>query len=238
MKRLLVVLAATLLLGAGSLAPAVASGSKPKVFPPGSHPYGKSYGQWQARWHQWFLGIPASINPVFDETGERCHVGQSGRVWFSAPIAHLGTTTRSCTVSRGTAVLLVFAAYECSNIEEPPFFGANEAELRACAAAGFDDVFTGPLTLSVDGSRPLSVRNFRTQTPVFSFTLPEDNVFGVPGPITATKAVSDGVFVMLKPLKRGLHSVVMHGEDAFGGVVDQIYNLTVVDDKDDEGDDD
>ncbi len=237
MRRFLIVLVATVLLGAGLLAPAVASGNKPKVFPPGSHPYGKSYGQWQARHFKWFLEIPVSTNPVFDETGALCQVGQRGRAWFSAPIAHLGTTTRTCTISEKKALFVLVVANECSNIEPPPFFGDTEAELRACAASGFEEFFSGPMSVTVDGRAVPNLLSFRTQTPVFQYTLPEDNLYGLPGPITATKAVSDGIYVMLKPLSSGRHTLVIHIEDSFGGVADVIYNLTVVDDEDDQDDD-
>jgi hypothetical protein len=233
MRRLVLALVLAVIVAGGSLAPAVASGKKAKVFPPTSHPYGKSYGEWQARWFEWFVEIPASTNPLFDETGELCAVGQRGRVWFGAPVAHLGTTERSCTIPEGKAFFVPVGGVECSNIEPPPFFGSTEAELRACAAGGFDEFFAGGLSassLTVDGRAVPNLARFRTQTPVFSYTLPEDNIFGMPGPITATMAVSDGVFVILKPLSEGRHRVVMHGVDSFGDSVDAIYNLTVDDD--------
>jgi hypothetical protein len=227
--RRLALLGFAVILAAAALAPAVAAGSKPRVFSPKSHPYGKSYGEWQARWTTWFFEIPAATNPLFDETGELCALGQRGPVWLGQPVSHLGTTERSCAIPEGKAFLVPVAGVECSNIEPPPFFGETEAELRACAASGFVEFFSGPMSVTVDGKGVPNLLGFRTQTPVFSFTLPEDNIFGFPGPITATKAVSDGIFVILKPLSEGRHRVVMHGEDSFGGVVDEIYNLTVVD---------
>src|SRR5882757_5084559 len=41
----------------------------PGVLPPQSHPYGKSYGEWAAKWVQWALSIPADRNPLTDTTG-------------------------------------------------------------------------------------------------------------------------------------------------------------------------
>jgi len=54
----------------------------PRVFPPSSTPFGKFYGEWSAEWWQWTGSIPASENLHFDETGEKCAVGQRGPVWF------------------------------------------------------------------------------------------------------------------------------------------------------------
>jgi hypothetical protein len=67
MRRLLVVLAAASLIGV-FLAPTAASAQKAHVFPPNAHPFGASYGEWQARWFEWFIEIPAPVNPLFDET--------------------------------------------------------------------------------------------------------------------------------------------------------------------------
>jgi hypothetical protein len=195
--------------------------------PPQSHPYGASYGEWQARWFQWIFGIPVADNPGLDETGEKCAVGQSGRVWFTAFAAHPGTTERSCTIPSGTALFVLAVSNECSNIEPPPFFGSTEAELRECAAAGFEVAFSGPVSITVDGRAVPDLRSYRTQTPVFTYTLPEDNLYGLPAGTTAT-AVSDGIFVMLSPLPVGEHEVVVHVESPVLGTLDEIYHITVV----------
>ena len=98
MRRLLVVLAAASLIGA-FLVPTAASAQKAHVFPPNAHPFGASYGEWQARWFEWFIEIPAPVNPFFDETGALCGTNQSGPVWFLAPVSHPA-------ISDGTAVMV------------------------------------------------------------------------------------------------------------------------------------
>jgi hypothetical protein len=88
---------------------------------------------------------------------------------------------------------------ECSNIEPPPFFGATEAELRACAAAGYE-AFFGDATqsITVDGVTVSGLEErYRTQTPLFSYTLPPDNLYGLP-PATARRSRTAAVIV--KPL--------------------------------------
>ena len=43
------------------------------------------------------------------------------------------TTSITCTVKAGTKIFVVAYSSECSTVELPPYFGSNEAELRACA---------------------------------------------------------------------------------------------------------
>ena len=151
MRRLLVLLAAVTLIGASSLAPSAASARQPHVFPPTAHAFGASLGEWQARWFTWFIEIPAPTNPLFDETGA-LRDQPEGPVWFLAPVAHPGLATRACTVPVGAGIFVLGLGKERSNIEPPPFFGATEAELRACAADGYE-AFFGDATqsISVDG---------------------------------------------------------------------------------------
>jgi hypothetical protein len=69
--------------------------------------------------------------------------------------------------------VLVFAlGNECSDIEPPPFFGDNEADLRACAAAGFDEFWPTPPSIVVDGLAVPDITRYRTQTPVFGYFRP------------------------------------------------------------------
>jgi hypothetical protein len=229
MRRLIVVLAAASLVAAMTLAPATAASKEPRAFPPNSHPYGLSYGAWQARWSEWFLEIPVPDNPVLDQTGANCNVGQTGRVWFTAATVEL-TTVRACTIPAGTAVFVFAIGNECSDIEPPPFFGDNEADLRACAAAGFDEFWPTAPSITVDGVAVPDITRFRTQTPVFGYTLPENNLYGAPAGTTATKAVSDGIAVMLKPLAPGRHRIVISYESPFlPGPGSTTYDLTVTD---------
>ena len=46
-------------------------------------------------------------------------------------------------------------------------------------------------------------------SPIFTVVLPPDNILGVPaGPATS---MSDGFYVMLRPLRKGKHSIHFHG---------------------------
>src|SRR6266545_3392369 len=55
-------------------------GGNPRVLPPDTNPFGKSYGEWSAEQWKWLLSIPAPINPANDFTGANGAQGQSGPV--------------------------------------------------------------------------------------------------------------------------------------------------------------
>lgn len=225
MRRLLVVLAAAILVGASG-APSAASAKKANVFPPTAHPFGVSFAEWQARWFEWLIEIPAPTNPQFDETGALCGVGQSGPVWFLAPVVRTGTTTRACTIPKGAGIAVLGIGNECSNIEPPPFFGATEAELRECAAFGYETFFEGAtVSIIVDGIVVSDLDRYRMQTPLFSYTLPPDNIYGLP-PGEATKAISDGQIAIVRSLSPGAHTIVTHIDAPFG-TIDVVYNVTI-----------
>jgi hypothetical protein len=169
-----------------------------------SKPYGMSYDEWTAKWWQWALSIPKDINPVGDETGKYCGQGQEGPVWFLAGTFG-GSMERSCTIPAGKAILFSPINVECSYAEFPDL--KTESDLRACAKSGQD--LATEVEVSIDGVELQNLQNYRTQSPLFDLTLPKDNVFGLPP--STTKAVSDGVWVFLKPLSPGNHEIHSKG---------------------------
>ena len=68
------------------LAPVTASAqatSNPRVLPPSSMAYGKTYGGWSAAWWQYVERQPGSTNPTNkNSTGAGCGQDQSGPVFF------------------------------------------------------------------------------------------------------------------------------------------------------------
>src|SRR6184192_733652 len=89
-----------------SSVPAHAAG-KQAVFPINSKPFGASYGTWSARWWQYAYQFPVHnppytgsiYNPLFDETGSQCTLGQSGSVWYMVGVINVsGSAVRDCIV--------------------------------------------------------------------------------------------------------------------------------------------
>jgi hypothetical protein len=60
----------------------------------------------QIQWWQWASSIPADQNPLVDETGENCAVGQRGEFWYLAGNFGESETTRHCTVPKGVKLLV------------------------------------------------------------------------------------------------------------------------------------
>src|SRR5215510_4067387 len=165
-----------LLISANSLAQTVT------VIPANGTVAGMTYGEWSAAWWQWDLSIPVPANPSFDTTGNHCHVGQSGPVFFLAGSATGAPMTRDCSVSADKVLLFPLINVECSTLEPPPFFGSNEAELRTCAQVFMNGAGLSTLRATIDGN-PI-VPNpglFRFQSPLYDFRVPGDNILGVQG---------------------------------------------------------
>jgi hypothetical protein len=91
-----------------------------------------------------------------------------------------------------------------------------------------DDVVThGFLTTSVDGVVLQNLANYRFSSPVFSYTLPDNNIEGVPAQ-TVTPAVADGYYLMLAPLSAGQHQIhFTGGSPLLNFSLDVTYNITV-----------
>lgn len=107
-----------------------------EVLPPGESFAGVSPSEWSARWFQWFLSMPNDFHQSPGSNSQPCGSGQSGPMFFlPAFVEHPGMIYVNCVVPEGTAIYLYLANVECSTGEPPPFFGRDEAELRACAAA-------------------------------------------------------------------------------------------------------
>jgi hypothetical protein len=216
-----------------SIAPLTSTNPNPKVLPPGSNPYGASYGEWGARWWQWALSGPLATNPILDPDGSYCDLAQSGPVWHLAGNFG-GTTERACTVPAGKAVFFpivnFYANYPC-----PPEFGFEPAPgqtleefLREFAGSVIDGAIN--MAVEVDGTSLTDLTEYRGTSDLFLLDIhPEwaaldPCVTGEPQP-----AVTDGYWLMLAPLAPGGHTLHFHAElPSFGFVLDVTYDLTVI----------
>lgn len=197
---------------------AVAENLNPGVLPPHSTSHGLTYGDWSAKWWQWGLGIPVDKNPILDTTGANCAEGQSGTIWFLA-----GTfgdnVTRSCTIPTGKTIF--FPIINTVNIATLPT--DTETLMRAESKAFIDN--TTLLEVSVDGVKLKDLVNYRTASPAFNVTFPDNGILpkGEYGP-----AVSDGFWLMLAPLRAGNHEISIHGMVDNELEVNVIYHLSIV----------
>jgi hypothetical protein len=206
-RRILAVTGLLAILLAGNAAPASANGADPGVVPPPARPYGSTYAEWSARWWQWALAIPDARNPLKD--GSDClHVAeeQSGPVWFlGGAIDESINAERNCSVPAGKALFFPVINVECSTLEAPPFYGADGDALRTCV-----DGFTlADAYAEIDGVAVRGLARYFVQSPVFDFTLPPDNVLGLPE--GTGSSVSNGIYLLLPPLSAGAHVIRFGG---------------------------
>jgi hypothetical protein len=226
--------------------------ANPGVIPPNSG----QYADLSAQWWQWALGQPvtnnpATTNPLLDTTGVAAHNGQpqQGNVFFLAGLISLSSglvakAERTITIPTGTRLFFPILNSEADNVGvSPPL---SVAELRVGAAFLPNSVTS--LFASIDGVPLQNLSAYRAISPVFSFTLPPNNVAGnsvnlyyalTGGAInvsgTQTPAVADGFYLLLTPLTPGHHDLHFGGTtqilDANGNPatfeLDITYHITV-----------
>ncbi len=85
--------------------------------------------------------------------------------------------------------------------------------------------------VAIQGLDSANTSPFRAVSPVFDYTIPDDNLYqflGLDfGPQTVPGAVADGVFLMLAPLSAGQHVIHFTATFNFGFAFDITYNITV-----------
>jgi len=182
------------------------AGRHAQVLPPHSHPYGKSYSEWSAKWWQWFMEHPMAGHPGVDGPGFDVRSGQKGNVWFlGSPAGE--PIELSVTIPTGKALFIALLNAEASNLEEFPFFGDTEEAQREAAEWFADHIVR--VSCSVDGKPVKHIERYRVQSPQFGFTAPTPWIFGATG--GEGTAVGDGYYVMLAPLSKGSHTVHFEG---------------------------
>ena len=175
-----------------------------QLYPVDSSPYGIPFANWTGNWWKWALEAPEAKNPVSDVSGKNCAEGQGGPVWFLAG-TYGGSAARSWTIPADKAILWNPISQECSYAEFPAL--KTESDLRACVK-NFQDKVTD-VEVVIDGKSLQNLKDYRIQSPLFNFTLPENNVLALPA--QTTTGVSDGIWVFLHPLSSGNHQIHSKG---------------------------
>jgi hypothetical protein len=189
--------------------------------------HSQSYEEWAVEWWQTMYSIPVvnGLHPLLSGGA----VISNNTVFLAATV---GTpTTIEVTIPSGTSIFMPIVNAECSTIEPEPFHGDTEPELRACANGHIDN--TSGLSATIDAAPVSNLLTYRTQSPLFEFTLPENNVLefqGIEAPAgTTAQAVDAGVYLLLKPLSKGTtHTLRVQGTfEEFGLAIDTTFRITV-----------
>jgi hypothetical protein len=170
----------------------------PSVYSIDSEPYNITYGNWLAKSTQRMIQIPKEIHPAINYTSERCGTDQSGPVWFLTCIFDSGEE-RNCIIPSGKSILLPLLMGTCWDDINSPM---KDQEIIQCARAGNEH---GMISATIDGKEIKNLESYRTVSPFFNITVPENNIYdSMPG---VWKAKTDGFFLFLEPLQPGNHSI-------------------------------
>lgn len=212
------------------------SNPNPVLFRKDSSPYRVDMRTWAERLVQWIYRQPLAQNPVLDQSGAWCAVDQQGPVWFLPPIdgPDVFTGTRSCTIPRGKAILLqlggVIAVYPRA---DNPNYAPAQGEALSLFLASRAEILMDSVNLlevTLDGRRVRDVLDYRVQSDDLFEVTPHPSLVGTYDARLVgwgQPAMSDGFYMMFKPLSRGLHTLVVHGTNTFGDDKTYVYYLHV-----------
>jgi len=211
------------------------------VYAPDDNVFGMSYGDWEAAWWQWALTIPASQNPLTGNATD-CFAGQtSGPVLFLGGSAGSGPVSHDCIAPFGKSIFVPIINTECSSAPVDVaggFDGTTPQKAHNCAGEWVDGVAIQTLKATIDNHKVFNLDAYRAPTPYFYFLQPQgDGYLGdgfstidLPG-WTYGYAVSDGYWLMIKPLCKGKHVIhlqaAMTSGPGAGFAQDLTFNITV-----------
>ena len=135
-----------------------------------------------------------------DLTGENCHVGQSGDVWFLAGGYGTSTIRRQCTIPEGKYIFIpVINMVYWAKKEES--ISCDEA--KQSAALNNDNLLSIGITLdSMTAWNPANTRIASADCFDMLGLVPDEL-----NPPKIYPAATDGYWVMLRPLTRGIHTL-------------------------------
>ncbi len=223
-----------------------AHADQPKVYTHDSVVFNRTFADWSAAWRQWADSMPAKKHPLFDTAS--CSEGQSGPVWFlggkfcaSNPGSVCDNTaaTRNCVVPEGVVLYFPVLNSGCLDAEaanNPNYCsgaGPVITQIRKTIAEAIDQATGLQVTVDGDSVNGNLLKNFRVQSTVYTSLLPDGNLYqeiGEPEIVKGTYVgVDDGIYVMLKPLSKGTHTLNFKGSfpPSFNFHLNVTYHLTV-----------
>jgi hypothetical protein len=218
-------LATTLLLDASE---AHAVNPNPGIVPPDHSFHGMTYAEWSGQLLQWGIGIPKDIHPLLDTTGEFADVHQSGAVWFLV-ISSGETLTRTVTVPSDKFLFVPII----STFWFPTGHGSQDLTLmrqRFAVESEIDSFLSvGTFWCEIDGVAVSNLESYRVSTApgeAYFVRVPEESLFAVPAGYYGP-TVNAGIYLLLRPLSAGEHTIQIFASDNATFTNDVTYNLTV-----------
>ncbi|MCC6725844.1 MAG: hypothetical protein IT258_15145, partial [Saprospiraceae bacterium] len=183
------------------------------MFPPNANMFGQSYAEWSEDWWQWmFSAEDCPSIPNSDPDGSLGYQNQSGPVFYLAGTWG-GSASRSITIPQGKAVLfpLINGLFigNCPGYYPEP--GQTLEEYYQSFLEPFVDMADG-LSVTLDGQTYTDLEDYRAASYLFNMTgnaelaCFDSCITGAPQEVG-----SDGIWVMLKPLSPGTHTLTFTG---------------------------
>jgi hypothetical protein len=184
----------------------------------------KTYNQSAADWWKWVLAQPVDKNPLLDTTGAFCGRGQPVLgTWYLAGAPDSTPVTRNCTVPNLRTLLIPVVNGFYGALSTDPADQRTEAFVRSQVSSV--QTATG-LSLTIDGTPVSNLSRFYEESTLFSVTLPNNNIYGVPSGTVVSPSADAGFYVAVTGLLPGRHTIKWKG--VVGGVSQDVtYNLTV-----------
>jgi hypothetical protein len=172
-----------------------------RLLPPAHRFAGMTGGELLGAWWSHGVSTPIGAHPAFGNADPCVRFGRKDKL-----LAIYGGTAH-CTVEQGTTVFVNGFSGFCSDVEEPPFFGADEAAQRECILALLPPVVES-INVVVDRGDPVNLlaRRYAVFAPQQTADLPDDNILGLP-PHEAITFTPFGWEAWLTKLSRGRHTV-------------------------------
>ena len=200
----------------------------PRILPPSGRYAGLTYGDWLAKSFQLEYGVPVPDNSAILGNEDKLSIGQSDQLWILQSVSP-PPQERHFTVPAGKALYITIFTWESDNfLCVEPNTSLCVPELRALAKSMVDGI-PGPFQVEVDGRLVENVAQYRTTAPVFTATLPDNNLLQFLGcadalPGTYGPMVADGYALILPPPSVGEHTI----RESFQNYGDLVWHITVV----------
>jgi hypothetical protein len=197
-----------------------------EIVPPGEEFGGASAAEWEARWWQWAISIPAEINPNFDPTGGSCGIGQFGPVFLLPGIFTEvpEDVQHRCSVPEGVGLYVGIGGVGCSSVEPPPYFGGDEAELAACATGEANAMESSSVT--INGVAVDDPMQYRHVTSLYTLNFGPGNFYEIE-PVVALAVTDAWGFIIAPPAPGEYELVISNQWEGMDGPIVTTYTIVV-----------
>jgi len=213
-------------------------GKKSEVVKPSEIVFGKSYEELAAGWVNWIQKEPPETSPAFDTTGVFCELNQRGKFWYLAG-TFSGIAERRCEVPAGKAIFFpiinfISFAPEFPEAGDPCASLNTTVEQVRCDVNEDINVVVGPapdlvLRVVLDGNPVADPFAYRVQSRPGGFVFQSGPLFEAFGITSGPRpeAVLDGYWILLRPLKPGIHQLSFSADSPNLGLSGANFTLVV-----------